>query len=734
MVNIFHRIREMNEILIRVKIPMKLFLTCPKGLELLLEEELHQLGIEDTKQTVAGVQCHGELEDAYRICLWSRLANRVLVPVYEGDAETTEELYEAVQQVHWLDHMRSEGSLLIDFSGQTRAINNTHFGALKVKDAIVDQIRDLTGARPNIDKVAPDLRINVRMHRGKVTVAIDLSGDSLHRRFYRLKAGKAPMKENLAAAVLTRSGWPKRIEDYDLLLDPMCGSGTLLIEAAMMAADIAPGLQRKRYGFSRWTGHQKEIWDELVAEANARKAKGLSQLDINLVGRDEDKSVLRSARQNAERAGVSEFIDFVACRVEDLQREELPEGVGLLVTNPPYGERLGETQQLMFLYRHLGDRLKEQFAGWTASIFTSNPDLCKVMGMRADKQYKLFNGALESRLFVYPISEKRADSVQQEQQEAKPLSDGAQMFANRLLKNRKQLSKWVKREEIDCYRLYDADLPEYSVAIDIYRDEVHVQEYAAPKKIDPVKTFARLQEVMNAIPVTLGISPQKVILKQRKKQQGISQYEKQSETHRFKEVAEHGCRLLVNLHDYLDTGLFLDHRPIRYRIQQEARGKDVLNLFCYTGTASVHAAKGGAKSTTSIDMSATYLNWAKRNLDLNGFDNAAHQQIQEDCLKWLRLQRTAAYDMIFMDPPTFSNSKRMEGVLDVQRDHVDMVDAAMRLLRSDGVLYFSNNYRRFKIDHDALSDYLIEDITHRTLDPDFKRNSRIHSCFKITHK
>ncbi|MDO6513488.1 MULTISPECIES: bifunctional 23S rRNA (guanine(2069)-N(7))-methyltransferase RlmK/23S rRNA (guanine(2445)-N(2))-methyltransferase RlmL [unclassified Neptuniibacter] len=713
---------------------MKLFLTCPKGLELLLEEELHQLGVEDTKQTVAGVQCHGDLEDAYRICLWSRLANRVLMPVYQGDAETTEDLYDAVQQVDWLDHMRSEGTLLIDFTGQTRAINNTHFGALKVKDAIVDQIRDLTGARPSVDKVAPDLRINVRMHRGKVTVAIDLSGDSLHRRAYRLQAGQAPMKENLAAAVLLRSGWPARIADFDLLLDPMCGSGTLLIEAAMMAADIAPGLQRKRYGFSRWTGHQKGIWDELVAEANGRKAKGLSQLEISLVGRDEDKSVLRSARQNAERAGVAEFIDFAACRVEDLEREQLPQGVGLLVTNPPYGERLGETQQLMFLYRHLGDKLKEQFAGWTAAIFTSNPDLCKVMGMRADKQYKLFNGALESRLFVYPISEHRPEQRVREEEEVVPLSDGAQMFANRLLKNRKQLAKWVKKEQIECYRLYDADMPEYSVAIDIYGDEVHVQEYAAPKKIDPVKTFSRLQEVMAAIPVALDIPANKVILKQRKKQQGSNQYEKQSETHRFKEVNEYGCRLLVNLHDYLDTGLFLDHRPIRYRIQQESAGKDVLNLFCYTGTASVHAAKGGAKTTTSIDMSATYLNWAKRNLDLNGFDQDANQQVQGDCLKWLRMQRQPAYDLIFMDPPTFSNSKRMEGVLDVQRDHVDMVDAAMRLLRKEGVLYFSNNYRRFKIDHEALSDYVVEDITYSTLDPDFKRNQRIHSCFRITHK
>ena len=457
----------------------------------------------------------------------------------------------------------------------------------------------------------------------------------------------------------------------------------------------------------------------------------MSELNVHLIGRDQDKSVLRSARQNAERADVDDFIDFAACRVEDLQRKDLPEGEGLLVTNPPYGERLGETQQLMFLYRHLGDLLKQQFSGWNAVIFTSNPELCKVMGLRAEKQYKLYNGAMESRLYIYPISEHIPAPVVEQEGEPEPLSDGAQMFANRLLKNRKQMAKWVKRENIQCYRLYDADIPEYSVAVDLYGDQVHVQEYAAPKKIDPVKTFARLQDVMRALPVALDIPAEKIILKQRKKQQGVNQYEKHSETHRFVEMNEYGCRLLVNLHDYLDTGLFLDHRPIRKRIQQESTGKDVLNLFCYTATASVHAAVGGAKSTTSVDMSATYLNWAKRNLALNGFEAPAHELVQADCMKWLRMQRTPAYDIIFMDPPTFSNSKRMEGVLDVQRDHVDMIEGAMKLLRPGGVLYFSNNYRRFKMDHESLSDLDIKDITHASLDPDFKRNTRIHSCFCI---
>lgn len=715
---------------------MNFFLTCPKGVELLLEEELHALGIDETRQTVAGVYFQGELEDAYRVCLWSRLANRVLMSLHQFEVETAEQLYAGVQAINWLDHMRPEGSLTIDFNGRTDGINNTHFGALKTKDAIVDQIRAQTGRRPMVERQTPDIRINVHIQRGVATLSLDLSGDSLHRRAYRLRAGEAPLKENLAAALLIRCGWPAAAEERPLLVDPMCGSGTLLIEAVMMAADIAPGLHRRYYGFNRWLQHKRDIWQSLIQDAEARRDAGLMTLTTKFAGRDMDSKVLRTAKDNAARAGVDAFIEFRSGRIEDMQRVDLPEAeTGLMLTNPPYGERLGEESQLMFLYRHLGDLLKRQFPGWQAAIFTGNPELCKVMGLRADKQYKFFNGAIESRLFIYGISDKKIEerSVAAEAQtEPAELSEGAQMFANRLRKNLKQMSKWVRRENIQCYRVYDADIPEYQVAVDIYGDQVHLQEYAPPKKVDKVKSFTRLNEVVAALPVVLDMPAERITLKQRKRQQGTSQYEKQSQTQHFFEVNEHGCRLLVNLKDYLDTGLFLDHRPVRQRIQQEAQGKDVLNLFCYTGTASVHAAVGGAKSTTSVDMSSTYLNWAERNLELNGFKGKAHSFIRSDCFKWLHSQFKPEYDLIFMDPPTFSNSKKMSNVLDVQRDHVELVEAAMGLLRPGGKLIFSNNYRRFKLDYDALSDFQVRDITQQTLDPDFKRNQRIHVCFEIT--
>ncbi|MCV6589410.1 MAG: bifunctional 23S rRNA (guanine(2069)-N(7))-methyltransferase RlmK/23S rRNA (guanine(2445)-N(2))-methyltransferase RlmL [Marinobacterium sp.] len=724
---------------------MNLFISCPKGIEPLLADELQALGFkpEAVRPTAAGVHLEGELADAYRVCLWSRLANRVLLPLINAEVTDADSLYALVQQVNWLEHMRSTATLAIDFNGSSEQINNTRFGAQKVKDAIVDQIRKQTGNRPTVERNQPDIRVNAYLNRGKLQLSLDLSGDSLHRRAYRLKAGSAPMKENLAAAILYRADWPDT--DNPIVLDPMCGSGTLLIEAAMMFSDIAPGLSRHYFGFQGWLQHRREIWNDLLAEARERRTQGIATMPATLIGRDLDERVLAIAEQNAERAGVAELIRFEQAPVEKLTRESLPEGKGLLVTNPPYGERMGDSARLMFFYRQLGGLFREQLGGWKIAVYTGNPSLTEVMGLRPDKQYQMYNGALEGRLALFSIHEKRLPPRQQAEQgvgqcdvEQKATTvdvppEVRDMFANRLRKNLRQLKKWVKKEHIDAYRLYDADIPEFAVAVDIYGEHVHVQEYAPPRKVDPVKAFERLQAVMLAVPDVLQVPAENVVLKQRRRQSGKNQYEKQGESQHFRTVMEHGCEFRVNLRDYLDTGLFLDHRPVRHRIQQLAAGKDMLNLFCYTATASVHAARGGAASTTSVDMSSTYLQWGQRNMSLNGFAEGRHQFIQEDCFKWLKRQRGAQFDLIFMDPPTFSNSKRMEGVLDVQRDHAGLVKLAMKLLRPGGLLIFSNNYRRFQIDRGALAEFEIKDITAQTLDPDFKRNSRIHVCFEVRH-
>jgi len=717
---------------------MELFVSCPKGLEEPLAEELKQLGVTSLKLTQAGMRVEADLETAYRICLWSRLANRVLLLLDVVPAADAQALYEGVYAIDWLAHLRPEGTLSVDFNGHSQAINNTHFGALKVKDAIVDAVRDKTGSRPSIDKKQPDLRINVHLKRDLAQIAIDLSGESLHRRGYRLLAGAAPMKENLAAAILIRAGVANASEEtFELIMDPMCGSGTLLTEAAMILADIAPGLKRRHFGFDRWVQHQPVVWNSLRDEASDRREKGLKKEIPRLYGFDADAQVLERAKANAGALGIEHLIEFERCDLADLKPPAAQSA--LLISNPPYGERLGEQSSLRFLYAELGSLLKRSCGGWQAAVFTSNPELGKVMGVRAERIYKLFNGALASQLLLFKVfaqAEREQAGLTEVSTSNEPitLSESAQMLENRLRKNIKALSRWVKRESIEAYRVYDADLPEYAVAIDCYSNQIVIQEYAPPASIDPVKAFRRLQDAVNVVGRVFECGADNIVLKQRKRQAGTDQYQRQAQQGRIDQVREHGALFEVNLRDFLDTGLFLDHRPVRKKIQSIAAGKSVLNLFCYTASASVHAAVGGAKAVTSVDMSATYLEWAQRNFELNNLRGPQYQFIQADCMQWLDRPRTERFDLIFMDPPTFSNSKRMQEVLDVQRDHVFLIRAAMELLAPDGLLIFSNNYRRFKMDYDELAEVDIRDISAQTIDQDFKRNAKIHSCFEIQNK
>ncbi|MDZ5601644.1 bifunctional 23S rRNA (guanine(2069)-N(7))-methyltransferase RlmK/23S rRNA (guanine(2445)-N(2))-methyltransferase RlmL [Pseudomonas sp. RP23018S] len=736
---------------------IELYLTCPKGLEGLLAEEARELGLTEVREHTSAIRGSADMETAYRLCLWSRLANRVLLVLARFSMRDAEDLYHGVHDVEWHDHLAADGTLAVEFSGHGSGIDNTHFGALKVKDAIVDKLRNREGLRPSIDKLNPDLRVHLRLDRGEAILSLDLSGHSLHQRGYRLQQGAAPLKENLAAAVLIRSGWPRIAAEGGALADPMCGVGTFLVEAAMIAADIAPNLKRERWGFSAWLGHVPALWRKLHDQALARAEVGLAKPPLWIRGYEADPRLIQPGRNNVERAGLSGWVKIYQGEVGTFEPRPDQNQKGLVISNPPYGERLGDEASLLYLYQNLGERLRQACLGWDAAVFTGAPQLGKRMGLRSHKQYAFWNGALPCKLLLFKVepdqfvtgerrqperslSEHGAGVSDSEQVDARQpavvvneparLSEGAQMFANRLLKNLKQLGKWARRESVSCYRLYDADMPEYALAVDLYEDWVHVQEYAAPRSIDPEKAQGRLLDALAAIPQALGIDPQRVVLKRRERQSGTRQYERQATEGRFQEVHEGGVKLLVNLTDYLDTGLFLDHRPMRLRMQREAAGKRFLNLFCYTATASVHAAKGGARSTTSVDLSKTYLDWARRNLALNGFSERNRLE-QGDVMAWLQAC-TETYDLIFIDPPTFSNSKRMEGVFDVQRDHVELLDQAMARLAPGGVLYFSNNFRKFQLDEHLGERYAVEEITAQTLDPDFARNTRIHRAWRIT--
>lgn len=725
----------------------QLFATTPKAMETILAEELQNLGIKHVKPTLAGVAFEGDLETAYRACLWSRTANRILLVLSSFDVKTQDDLYYGVKRINWFEHLQPEGSFAVSFSAKNSpVINNTHFGALKVKDAIVDQMRAKFQKRPSINTEQPDIRINVYLHGTTAQLSLDLSGESLHRRGYRDINIKAPIKENLAAAMLLRSGWPEIARKNGSLIDPMCGSGTLLLEGAMIAADYAPGLLRDYFGFTGWKKHDSECWQKLRAEAEQRKTAGLEKLPV-IVGFDQNRHAINAALTHIANAGLQHKIHVERRDISDAQPAESWKP-GLVICNPPYGERLGDEPETAELYKRFGDTLKAHFTGWKAAMIISNPELGFRLGIRSEKPITLFNGALECKLLRFTIEESAFFTPKAKTQDERlsqiteaskkqSVDAGADMFANRLKKNLKKFSKWAQQNKISCYRVYDADLPEYAVAVDIYQGEqtwVNVQEYEPPKSIDQHKADQRLAGVMAEIPRVLQIRPDQVFLKIRRKQKSTDQYEKHGDSGVFHVIEEGGCRLLVNFEDYLDTGLFLDHRPIRLMIQKQAQGKRFLNLFAYTGSATVHAAVGGALSTTTVDMSHTYLNWAKKNMQLNTIQGE-HEFIQADCLEWLtteaRQPYSRQYDLIFLDPPTFSNSKRMDDVFDVQNDHVPLIKNAVSLLAPGGVLYFSTNFRRFKLDSTALSGLIIEDITAATIPEDFARNPKIHYCWRI---
>ena len=702
------------------------FATCPKGLETLLQDELAQLGAVDLHPTVAGVYFKGDLALGYKSVLWSRFASRILLNIAEFSATDDFELYIAVNNISWEKYFDADKTIAIDFSGTSEAIKNTLYGAQKIKDAIVDRFNKRFGVRPNVDKDQPNIRITAHLNKKqRVSLNFDLSGSSLHKRAYRSNAGIAPLKENLAAAIVARA------KPTSTVIDPMCGSGTILIEAAMRLTDTAPGLFRQNIGFEHLKLHDQRLWKSILLEAKAKSAKGIEALknqNIKLYGYDQDFEVVKIATSNIEAAGFSDLIEINECELNEFKRPETVSTCSI-ITNPPYGERLGNFTELLDLYSVLGQKLKAEFPGSTATIISSSADLLSAIKLRADKTYKLYNGALECLLKCYQISEQSSQKTNIE-------APVAEEFANRLRKNLKNLKKWVESEGLEAYRIYDADLPNYNAAIDLYNDYAVIQEYAAPKSVSPKTAHERLLNIMQVTRNVLGISGENIIVKKREIQRGEQQYEKLDEQNHTLTVHEYGAKYIVNLYDYLDTGLFNDHRLVRKFIRTHVKDLDFLNLFAYTGTATVQAALGGAKSTTTVDLSRTYINWAKENLRINNFsDKQKYQFIQADCLKWIS-ESTAKFDFIFVDPPTFSNSKRMETTFDIQRDHISLLTNLKRLLKPKGAILFSNNKKNFKLDLEPLKNegFNIKDLSQETLSKDYIKAKALHNCWYLTLK
>lgn len=717
-----------------INLKYRFFANCPKNMAELSSVEIKELGGTDIKIAPAGVSFSGDMATAYNMLIWSRISGRIFLELLTFEADSQDSIYENAGKIDWEKEMNIDTTFSISCDLiKSDIVNHPNFASQRLKDAIADQFRDRTGKRPSVDSDNPDLKIHLLLKYNEGAISIELSGNSLHKRGYRSSGGPATLKENLAAALLIRSGWPKIAKEGGSFLDFFCGTGTLPIEAALIAGDIAPALISGSNGPIGWLKHDKELWDRLIDEAINRKNAAKENIPP-IVGWDNNRKAVSSAIENIEAAGLTHVVHI---EKRDIERYDgYNAEPGLIVSNPPYGERLGEIEELFPLYKTIGKRLTEDFKGWKAAILSGNEQLSRSIGLKPDKVNNILNGKIECTLATYSIySEKERSRIKEEMEKKnkvkKPLSPGAAMFSNRLKKNLKNLKKWSNNNNVSCYRIYDADMPEYSVAIDFYEGKwVNVQEYAAPAEIEVEKKNRHIQEILEGLIYTMDLHKKQIFMKTRKRQSGTSQYERLSVKGEKQEIRESGNRFLTNFSDYLDTGIFLDHRITRELIGSLSKNADFLNLFSYTGTATVYAASGGAKTTTSVDNSKTYTEWAKENMQLNGFPGTNHLFIKDDCFDWLNKAKNK-YDLIFLDPPTFSNSKGSNRILDIQRDHGDLIKSCVKILRKNGTLIFSTNFRKFKLDDEIISNFEVKDISNETIPIDFNRNKKIHYCWII---
>lgn len=711
-----------------VSTPFPIHVRTITGLEPVLAEELSALGGQDIQKKNRLVTCRGSLDFLYKANLWCRTAIRVLRPLASFAVRDEKALYDGLRKIDWSPWLSPSGTLAVDAHVHSSFTTHSLYVAQLAKDAVVDQFRDKTGERPSVDLEKPDLRIAVNIFEDTAQIFVDASGESLHKRGYRKKAGEAPLSETLAAGIVKLSGW----DGSKPLVDPMCGSGTLCIEAGLWLRNIAPGLFRNHFGFQRWADYDRSLFERLVSEARSAIR---TEASVEILGLDIDPKVVAIARENVERAGLTGLI-----RIETgdfFSWDRIPAVAGTVVMNPPYDERL-PVDNVAELCRRIGDRLKQAYVGWTASVLSGNLDAIKYIGLRSSGRITLYNGAIECRLSKYELrAEGRISEVGSWRKKAPELNPKwkakAEIFANRLRKNFKHASKWVRRENITCWRVYDWDIPEIAFIIDLYGDRLHFAEIERNQDHSPVEHSSYMRLMVDTAASVLNVAPEKVYFKKRKPQKvGGFQYTPHAATGEFIEVTEGGHRFLVNLADYLDVGLFLDHRKTRALVEKEAFGKDVLNLFAYTGSFTVYAAAGGAKSTTTVDTARTYLEWAEKNLKLNGFSGAQHRFVRSDVLEFLE-RTTASYDLCVVDPPTRSVNRSSERVFDVQTDHVHLLQLVLRRMKPGGRVYFSTNYRTFALNEAGLKEgrsLTVREITAQTIPQDFERKHS-HRCWII---
>lgn len=704
------------------------------GVEAVAARELQDLGYADAKAYGTGrVGFGGGLADAARANLWLRSAERVLIEIGRFPAADFDALFEGVRSLAWEDWIGPDAAFPVAGRSVRSTLTSVPAVQRATKKAIVERLMDRhrVGTLP---ETGPEYQVEVSLLNDEAVLTIDSTGVGLHKRGYRQLVGEAQLRETMAAALVLLSFWtPER-----QLLDPFCGTGTIPIEAAMIGRNIAPGLRRS-FAFENWPQIDAGAWEAMRAEAESTIRPPLER---RLLATDIDADALSLARKHAQLAGVDGDIHFQQRTFEDLAAKA---EYGCIITNPPWGDRLGDPYELDRLYASFPHVLK-RLPTWSHFILTGFPEFERLVGQPADRRRKLYAASIETTYYQFhgprpgeaaSLADRVLDAAPTPR--PAPVFGGvddkalkqAEMFATVLRKRARHLRKWPDRG-VSCYRLYERDFPEVPLAVDVYEGHLHIAEYERPHDRTPTQHDDWLALMVRTACETLDVPADRAFLKhrgpQRNRREG-GQYERVSDASKRLVVGEQGLRFEVNLTDYIDTGLFLDHRLTRQMVRERADGKRFLNLFGYTGAFTVYAAAGGAARTTTVDLSATYLDWCERNLLLNNFNGPEHELVQADAGAFVRsLPTESLFDLAVVDPPTFSNSKRMDDVWDVQAEHTALLAELARRMPAGGEIYFSTNFRKFKPAFPGSVE--AREISARTVPADF-RNKKIHRCWVL---
>jgi 23S rRNA (guanine2445-N2)-methyltransferase / 23S rRNA (guanine2069-N7)-methyltransferase len=741
----------------------ELIATAASGTEAIVKRELAALGYTARTTTPGRLLFRGDAAAICRTNLWLRVAERILIRVGSFPAADFDALFDGTMALPWEQWLPRDAEFPVRGRSHRSQLSSVPACQRSVKRAIVERLRKAHGVE-TLPETGAIYSIEISLRDDMATLTLDTTGIGLHKRGYRPLVGEAQLRETLAAAMVQLTFWrPGRV-----LADPFCGTGTIPIEAALIGRNIAPGIHR-RFACESWPTFGAEQWR--LARENARDTV-LPALTERLMAYDINAETLSLARYHAQQAGVADDIHWQQRPFSELRAKA---EYGCIVTNPPYGERMGDDREIVELYQSFPLVLR-RLPTWSHYILSSRPDLEDLVGQRATRRRKLYNGSIECTYYQFHGPRPSRDGVVRSADDAShqtadeslesshaddshfeppprnppakkaveraPAFGGlqesatrqAEEFANRLRNRARHFRRWPTKRGITCFRLYERDVPDVPLVVDRYEDALHIAEFARPHDRSPAQHADWLDLMARTASKVLEVPRERVFLKFRDRQRGVDQYQRVDDRGARFVVNEGGLKFAVNLSDYVDTGLFLDHRNTRQMVRERAAGKRFLNLFSYTGSFTAYAAAGGAATTTSVDKSSTYTDWTRENLELNGFAGVAHNIVRSDIKAFLNgLRPVEKWDLAVVDPPTFSNTKGMEVDWDVQCDHADLLQRLAAHIVPGGSVFFSTNFRRFKLDEAGLGDYSVRDITRQTIPEDF-RNERIHKCWLLTRR